>query len=143
MRGLVEVEQQYVINAVSNYRSKEAELISAIKACKKELEDQYDTLTWWQKLWNEDDSTPKWKVVAKAKKLRGLYTYFPDVWLSILKSSGIVEDSFAERLYETDRWRTFHIDVVDELEAMVEAGNYLLITPLQARFVNDFKKEEG
>ena len=139
MKGLVKVERLDIQNAIKSFEIKKSKLYSIMSKCKKELSEEYDKLSWWSKLWNEDEYTPKWKVVAKSKKLRGIYKILWTDWFDVFYKAGMIsEDEYGE-LRITKYWDSHHEDVVNEVREMSKAGSEIYLTPKQAEFVNDHK----
>jgi len=141
MKGFVKVDRETVRASVFNYKEKENLYYDELTRAKLVLESQYDELSWWDRFWNDDSRTSRWRIVAKCKKLKGVYSIIWTDWLTVFKDASIVSEETYEDLKVTRWWAEHHCRVVDELEEMSKAGNEIFLSPMQAEFVNDYKDD--
>lgn len=141
MKGLVKVNKEIVKDAVCNYKAKEKLYYDELTKAKLVLERQYDELSWWNRLWNDDSRISRWRIVAKCKKLKGVYSIIWTDWLTVFKDASIVSEETYKNLKVTRWWAEHHYNIPKELEEMSNAGGEIFLSPLQAEFVNDYREE--
>ena len=139
MKGFVKVDREVIEVSISNYKDKEKLYYDELTRAKLELESQYDELSWWDRFWNDDSRTSRWRIVAKCKRLKGVYSIIWTDWLTVFKDASIVSEETYKSLKVTRWWVEHHSSVVYELEEMSKAGNEIFLSPMQAEFVNDYK----
>ena len=142
MKGLVKVTPDVIKKALDVYNKEKNEAISLVKSCQEILNTEYDDLSFWKKLWYDNEYRPKWKTAMLARKFN-MPRYCNNNLLEIFAEEGMIEEDVCNRVKEAYRWYNYHRQVADNVESMAKAGIDIYLTPIQAEFVNDFKHKES
>lgn len=141
MKGLVNVSRERIKTALNNYRVDRDELNKLLSQIKDDLRDQYNTLTWWQKFWNDEEYRDKWYVVIRARKFKGVCRYFYNDWFYVFYLNDLIDTKTYKNFNNINWWEMHHDKVYGQIEQMYKAGGDCYLTPRQAELVNDFIRD--